>query len=395
MDRDGCVGSVSATPPTAVPAGVSLVELGGLERTNRAVERTTLLASFDETIAALLIPDDALVLVVAPSAVDEGAEVVVVGLADGASSQGDRSLVSPTTRRADYVTLSDVAPTVLAALDVAVPDAMNGTIIATAAAPGDSSGNRVGHLADLAERVSFRDRAVGPVSVVLVVLVTLCGVSAFGRRARLARMLAPIAVAYSSLAFLSGLTQYHQLPLGAYVVMLTVAAMVLAGLAVSTCSRWGMAAPVSVLCGLLWLIMVIDVLTGGRLQINTPLGYTPTIAGRFQGFGNLSFGMVGAAALATATGLAVWRPSGSRPVDPQLQTAMATGPLAGLVPWWAAFVGAVTLIAVAAPAFGSDVGGTLAVAPSFALLVTLLAGRRVRWRGVIAALVIAVGLAVG
>jgi hypothetical protein len=52
----------------------------------------------------------------------------------------------------------------------------------------------------------------------------------------------------------------------------------------------------------------------------------------------------------------------------------------------------VTLIAVAAPAFGSDVGGTLAVAPSFALLVTLLAGRRVRWRGVIAALVITVGL---
>ena len=388
MDREGCVGSASATPPTAVPAGVSLVELEGLERTNRAVERTSLLDSFDETIAALSIPDDALVLVVAPSAVDDGAEVVVIGLTDGAGSPSGRSLVSPTTRRADYVTLSDVAPTVLAALDVEVPDAMNGTIIATAAAPGGSAGDRVGHLADLAERVSFRDQAVGPVSVGLVVLVALCGLSALGRRARPARTLAPIAVAYSTLAFLSGLTQYHQLPLGAYVVMLVAAAMVLAGLAVSTCSRWGMAAPVTVLCGLLWLVMVTDVITGGRLQINTPLGYTPTIAGRFQGFGNLSFGLVGAAALATATGLAAWRPSGVRPADPQAD------PQAGhrRESWWAGFVGSVTLIAVAAPAFGSDVGGTLAVAPSFALLVTLLAGRRVRWRGVIAALVISVGL---
>jgi hypothetical protein len=384
MDREGCVGSVSATPPSEVPAGVSLVELGGLERTNRAVERTSLLDSFDATVAALSIADDALVLVVAPSAVDDGAEVLVVGLADGAGSPSGRSLVSPTTRRADYVTLSDIAPTVLAALDIELPDAMNGTIIATAAAPGGSSGDRVGHLADLAERVSFRDRAVGPVSVVLVVLVALCGLSALGRRARQARMLAPIAVAYSLLAFLSGLTQHHQLPLGAYVVMLTVAAMVLAGIVVSTCSRWGMAAPATALCGLLWLVMVIDVITGGRLQINTPLGYTPTIAGRFQGFGNLAFGLVGAAALATATGLAVRTPS----ADTRTPSRM----LGGLVPWWAAFVGAVTLIAVAAPAFGSDVGGTLAVAPSFALLVTLLAGRRVRWRGVIAALVITVGL---
>jgi hypothetical protein len=197
-------------------------------------------------------------------------------------------------------------------------------------------------------------------------------------------MLAPIAVAYSSLAFLSGLTQYHQLPLGAYLVMLMAAATVLAGVAVSACSRWGMAAAGTVLCGLLWLVMVTDVVTGGRLQINTPLGYTPTIAGRFQGFGNLAFGLVGAAALATATGLAVRTPSG----DTRTPSHMLGGP----VSWWAGFVGSVTLIAVAAPAFGSDVGGTLAVAPSFALLVALLAGRRVRWRGVIAALVIAVGL---
>ncbi|MEX1106882.1 MAG: hypothetical protein WEB78_11840 [Ilumatobacteraceae bacterium] len=381
MDRDGCVGTFSTSPPpTVIPAGVSLVEFDGLERTDVAAERTALIVSFDSTIATFELADDALVVVVAPAAVDDGAEVLVAATRDGDAAGTDRSLVSPTTRRADYVTLADVAPTVLAALDIDAPEAMNGTIIAMTAPPGGSDADRVGHLADLAERVSFRDRAVTPVSVVMVVLIVLCGVAALGHRGRVARTLAPIVVAYPSIVFLSGLTQYHQLPLGAYVVMVVVAAMVLASVVVSTCSRWGSAAALTVLCAMLWTVLVVDVVTGGRLQINTPLGYTPTIAGRFQGFGNLSFGLVGSASVATAMAAAVWRRSGDRPGDPWT------------VPGWAAFVGLVTLVAVAAPAFGSDVGGTLAVAPAFALLLTLLTGRRVSWRGVIAALVIAVGL---
>lgn len=380
MDRDGCVGALSDTLPTAVPPGVSLVELAGLETTNLAGERTSRLATFDAALGALDVPADALVMVVAPAAVDDGAEVLVAAIADGVDSPVGRSLVSPTTRRADYVTLSDVAPTVLAALGIAVPDPMNGTVMATTAAPDRSSDDRVAHLADLAERVSFRDRAVGPVSVVLVVLVVLSGASALARRARPARALAPVAVAYPSIVFLSGLTQYHQLPLGAYVVMVTIAAMTVATIAVSTFARWGGAAPVTVLAALLWLSMVADVVTGGRLQINTPLGYTPTIAGRFQGFGNLSFGLVGAASVATALAVAVWRRPAGEPAG------------RWLVPGVAAFVGAVTLVAVAAPAYGSDVGGTLAVAPAFGVLVALLAGRRIRWRGVLLAAVVTVGL---
>ena len=43
--------------------------------------------------------------------------------------------------------------------------------------------------------------------------------------------------------------------------------------------------------------------------------------------------------------------------------------------------------AVAAPAFGSDVGGTLAIVPAFAGLLTVMAGRRLRlWRSVLVGL---------
>jgi hypothetical protein len=48
--------------------------------------------------------------------------------------------------------------------------------------------------------------------------------------------------------------------------------------------------------------------------------------------------------------------------------------------WLAAWTGVVTIVVVAAPTFGSDVGGTLAVVPAFGLLVLSATGRRIGWR---------------
>jgi hypothetical protein len=61
---------------------------------------------------------------------------------------------------------------------------------------------------------------------------------------------------------------------------------------------------------------------------------------------------------------------------------------------WAMWVGAVTAIAVAAPAFGSDVGGTLAIVPAFAGLVAVLAGRTIRVRSALVVAVVTVALVV-
>ncbi len=371
MDTDVCVDVYAAEPPDSIDAGVTLIELDGLQRTDVAAERVAILAGFDGTLATLDVPDGALVLLLAPSASFDRAEVTVIGVRIATSPAGPGSLVSPTTRRADYVTLPDVGPTVLAAFGLDVPESMNGTEIRVTVEQSADDDRAAQHdrLADLAERVELRDRAVGPVSVVLVVLLVLCGVAALGRRFRLARMLAPIVVAYPSVTFATGLVAYHQLPLNFVVVMIPVVSSVLAAVSVSSLSRFGAWAPVGALAAMLWLMQVVDVMTGGHLQINTPLGYTPTVAGRFQGFGNLAFGLVGVSAVVTAV-LAMHRSRDEAlPVPPS---------------WIAVAVGALTTVAIAAPAYGSDVGGTLAIVPTFAVVVAMAAGRRVGWKPLVA-----------
>ena len=405
MGTDGCVDRYVA-PEVAwqgsVGEGVTLVEFGGLESTEIAAERARIIAEVDEQIAGIEVPREALVLVFAPMAPFGEPEVTVAGArpAHGGGDDGD-TLVSATTRRAGYVTLPDVAPAILAALgdDPAdLPASMNGTEWRTTAADASPEASaHVARLADLAERVLMRDRLVGPVSVVLVVLIVLCGAAALAGRARLARTLAPIVVGYPTVTFVSGLVAFHQLPLSFVVVMTPLVSAVLASVAVNAFQRMGRWAPVGMLAALLWGVLVVDVVTGGRLQINTPLGYTPTVAGRFQGFGNLSFGLVAVASVVTAV-LAFQHlcdravPGGAGgtggaepppPADRRLPVVLA------------AAVGAITTVAVAAPGFGSDVGGTLAIVPTFAVVVALVAGRRIGWRRALvtgAATVVVVGV---
>ncbi len=376
MDDAGCVDAYSPDWPTSLPGGVSLVEVGDLTVTARARERRSTLESIETRLASLALADDATVLVVAPSAIDDQAQVTVAAVRIADSGKvGGRSLVSATTRRADYVTLPDIAPTILEVLGLDIPDSMNGTAIGTVGTDTARSGGsqtsdtRVAQLADLADRVAFRDRAVGPVSVVLVVLGVACGVAGLMRRARLARMLAPVVVAYPTLTFALGATDYHRLPLDAVVALLLFGSLCVAACAVSLVSRYGPGAAVTLLAVTLWLLLVVDVITGGRLQINTPLGYTPTIAGRFQGFGNLAFGLVAAAGLVVAVAPVVVRPS------------LVARPSAAAA--WAAWIGVITTVAVAAPAFGSDIGGTLAVVPAFAVTVASLAGLGLGWRRIV------------
>ena len=185
------------------------------------------------------------------------------------------------------------------------------------------------------------------------------------------------------------------------VVVVPVVSAVVASIAVSSLSRFWPWAPVGALSALLWFVLVADVMTGGTLQINTPLGYTPTVAGRFQGFGNLSFGLVGVSAVVTAV-LAMHQrraatgAPGGESVVAVTGTPPVSVPASGIPPAWiATLVGAVTAVAIAAPAFGSDVGGTLAIVPTFVIVVAMIAGRRIGWKPLVATGVVSVALVVG
>jgi hypothetical protein len=162
-----------------------------------------------------------------------------------------------------------------------------------------------------------------------------------------------------------------------------VAAAVLAALS-SVARRSHPFLPALALVGVNWLLQVVDVAFGSRLQLNTPFGYSPIVAGRFQGFGNLAFAILAASAIVVATG-----PLGLRerrwPVDAAVGYLTPRTYLG-----WAAGVLAITFLVDGLPSMGADVGGVLATVPAFALVLVLLAGWRVSIAKAIAVVAITV-----
>jgi hypothetical protein len=117
-------------------------------------------------------------------------------------------------------------------------------------------------------------------------------------------------------------------------------------------------------------VLLVDIAVGGPLQLNTVFGYSPTVAGRFAGYGNLAFALVAAAAIMFVSGM--WSFASVR--------AGARAPRRR--PLALGVVLLVLLVVVAAdglPSMGSDVGGVLALVPAAAVLALLLAGVRLSW----------------
>ena len=124
-----------------------------------------------------------------------------------------------------------------------------------------------------------------------------------------------------------------------------------------------------------WVVVALDLVTGSMLQLNTVFGYSPIVAGRFAGAGNIVFAVFGVTAILTGA-LIAYRFSGRRFAMPFVV---------------ALFV--VTVVIDGAPSFGSDVGGVLALVPSLGLTALLLTGRKPRLRTVVIAAVAGSGRA--
>src|SRR5439155_3565699 len=84
-------------------------------------------------------------------------------------------------------------------------------------------------------------------------------------------------------------------------------------LATGAAALRGPVRPLLALLGGLLALHVGDVVTGGHLQISTVFGYSPTVGGRFAGYGNLAYGQLAAAAVLLA-GLLAYQLAGRRGV---------------------------------------------------------------------------------
>ncbi len=391
-DADAVIASFRTVWPEA---DVALVELSDLDRAD-AYRREADPAAASELWQQALTSSDALfgslldeidrstttVILATPAAPRSAESLGVFGMATG---DGGGLAQSGTTRRAGYVTLADLAPTVLRTFDVDIPKDMTGTIIAKVDSI-EVDEDRFVMFADATERAVFRDRATGPISVVFVIVQILAyglAAVAVSRRRHWVRpvsFLALVVLATPTVGFMAGALEIRDADLGTYGFAIFGSAITMAalaeGLAVLVARRWprtrALLAPLAlVACN--WLLLVVDITTGGRLQIDTVFGYSPIVAGRFAGFGNLAFALIAVGAVVVACGgWATYRLTrGAADGNTRLQ-----GPAAIVIGLFLA----VTVIVDGAPAWGSDVGGVLATVPAFIVLVLVARGVRIDLR---------------
>lgn len=354
------------------PCVVAAVDHGDLIRAEslpagsaaRAEARGAALAAADQALGAVLdvLTDDDLLLVVSPTS-PLGEEVHFgVAIARGPGFPAGALMSSASTRRAGIVTLPDVAPTILEFLERERHPAMLGRPFFPVPAPED----RLGHVLEDDREAVFVDRirvpvttafVIGQVMIYLAIAWVLSGRGPRGRTGFGWSELAALGVvAFPGVTYLAGAVSQHRLGLGGYVALVIALTAAVVALAARVARR-----PLDrlfLLTAATCALLVLDVVTGARLQMNTVFSYSPLVAGRFAGFGNTAFAVLGAVTVITGT-LIVHRSGRSR---------RALGITAVL------FLAIV--IVDGAPMWGSDVGGVLALVPAFGMTLILLAGKR-------------------
>jgi hypothetical protein len=381
----------------AIPCASLIIDHGDLARADhfadlmfdeRPRDRSAALSAADQLLGYVrgkLDLERDLLLVVSPtSPAWESVARLGVAVAAGPGFEAGATVESASTRRRGVVTLPDVAPTVLDHLGDDRPPSMNGRPWLGVEAPEP---DRIAAAIDLDDESVFVDGIKGPVSTwfvvgqVVVYLLALALLAWRESRARrredpsgpgvsgLARWLERAAlalVAFPISTFFMGAVKAHELGTLPFVAillaidaLLVVAASLIAGRPLDR---------LLVLCALTLAVVAADLVTGGRLQLNTVFGYSPIVAGRFAGAGNIAFAVLGASTVLTGA-LIVHRWRNPRAIRVT------------------AILFAVVVIIDGAPPFGSDVGGVLALVPALAITVVLLSGRRPSLK------VLAIGLA--
>jgi hypothetical protein len=291
-------------------------------------------------------------------------------------------LHSPSTRRLGLVTLTDVAPTVLAALGAPPPAGMVGHPLRyhpiDELGPGRPDPSR---LARLDRDVAYREQVYVGVTIAFIAVqaaLYLAIAVALARPrplpARPAGVLTDLALAVAAFPLATFLFRALPAPgLGRWGLGLLVAVDA-ALVALARRARPKPLAPLSWIFGATVAVLVVDLATGARLQTGSLLGYSPQSAGRFYGVGNTAFAVLAAATVLVAA----------------LHVHHAPRRREALV----AVTGLFVLVAVVdgAPGLGDDVGGILTLPPVFALVAVRLWGGRLTWRRVLAAVGITAAL---
>ncbi|MEQ4720253.1 hypothetical protein [Nonomuraea sp. B19D2] len=190
----------------------------------------------------------------------------------------------------------------------------------------------------------------------------------FAGTSKLLKAVQIVAVVSGAIAvstFLAQLVPWWTLPmpmLSVIVTILSIAGLITA-LAFAGPWRAHVLGPLTVVAAVTSLALLIDVITGSKLQVNAVTGYEPVTGGRFYGFSNIAFAVYATGTILGLAGAAQWL----------LGRGMSRVMVVGVCGVYGAFA----VFADGWPSWGADFGGVPAFVIGLAVFLILLSGKRV------------------
>jgi hypothetical protein len=160
-------------------------------------------------------------------------------------------------------------------------------------------------------------------------------------------------------------------PLFALAAALAAADALVVALALAGPWRRTLLGPGTVVVAATAITIGLDLLTGTSLQLNSLMGYSPLVGGRYYGLGNIAFSVFATSTLLTSVGVAQWlvrRGDGGEGGEGNAR-AWALAVVLGL--------GLTAMALDGLPLWGADFGGVIAFVPGLAVSVLVVAGKRI------------------
>ncbi|WP_366180736.1 hypothetical protein ABXS69_00800 [Actinomyces timonensis] len=379
------------------PSGLILIDTAAGATT--AEQRVTALARAHEAVLAAT-PRARVIIVSVADAESPGPQIGILPTGT-ASPRGrdDGLLVGDSTHQAGLIQLTDLAPTILAALTgsphpggasarmtgsaLALPDSPPPAASAEPGATGSAGSRAVGRLADDALRARASHLTTIPSVLLLIAasgaLALTAGLAL--RRPRPPRALMALREAALMTSFLplaallSGAIPWWRAGASAGEPSWAASAAALATILVIGGALAGIVAlvaravgrprgEVALVSGLTSLAWLLDAALGAPLAFNGALGMDAVVAGRFYGMSNTGFAIASVALVIAIAALRALAPPGR-------------GWSLGLV----ALMGGGALVLDGAPWLGADLGGALTLTPVLVVLAVALAAPRLDRRG--------------
>lgn len=272
-----------------------------------------------------------------------------------------QALTSGATHQSGIVALTDIAPTILASHDRAVPSVLPGQPV-----QGVDASDPERLALDRTEAARVVDAATLPalgswmVPGVLGLIVLLTPLARRPRLAAVARTVLALAPLGAAVGLCAGLVPWWRAdsPALALTGVVWAGSLLLSAFALAGPWRRRRYGVPGVVGALVVGIILLESATGSRLQLGSPLGAQAQSGGRYYGLSNHLAGVVFAGALMALLALF------SRVTRPRTRVLTTVA------------VGAVVAGVCVAPSMGADFGSMLVAVPTFGILALLVSGIR-------------------